>query len=111
MKTRDGVEIDFDKTYWYIPYLQERDFSGLHKGRIPNLAVLMIVGCLSDSRRYASTRELANRYAVEDFLDRLKDLERDLEYQLKSLKSKQGKIRQRLDLFIEQQETKESQDD
>ena len=41
----------------------------------------------------------------------LKDLERDLEYQLKSLKSKQGKIRQRLDLFIEQQETKESQDD
>ena len=113
MKTRDGVEVDpQSQECWYIPWLQEADFRGLHRGKIPNKTLAVSPVRLSattgktsllDGRNYASSPELANRYAVLDFINRLKDRERDLEYELKSLKSKRDKISQRLSLHLEQQ--------
>ncbi len=112
LRTRDGVEIVALQSYWEIPFLEDRDFSGLHKGRIPSKSYFLVSGLdikekgrshSLQSANHASTQELANRYAVQDYLDRLESEERRLQRELDSLKIKKAKVRDRLNLYLEQQ--------
>ena len=105
-KTRDGVEIIPTGDYWRIPRLERRDFTGLGI-KLPTKCHLRASGadielecrrevCLFPGNDYASTKELANRYAVEDYVFRLKFEASELEEKAKALKSESEEISSRL---------------
>lgn len=108
MTTRDGVEIDPLGEYWRISVFEEYDFSGIHKGKLPqhqarNNAYRVVGGDVTNGQMYASTKHLANYYGFVDLMERIKEEEKGLEREIKKLQRRREKVNQRLNQWLEQQ--------